>query len=143
MPINGFSTGRDMSLNFNTPSGPLTVSLVTKHSAKRKTADHPIIGMDGIVRPISFPQGWEGTIEVERQDSSIEDYFLQLDANYYAGLNSTPATITETITEVSGAISQYQYIGVVLKLEDAGDWEGDKSVKLKLSFLAQDKLKML
>ncbi|MFD2271412.1 hypothetical protein ACFS07_10430 [Undibacterium arcticum] len=42
-----------------------------------------------------------------------------------------PVTITETIQEVSGSISQYRYLQVLLTLEDAGNYKGDDSVHQK------------
>jgi hypothetical protein len=83
-----------------------------------------------------------GTFDLERQDSKVYDYLAQLEANYYAGLNEQPVTITETITEVSGAVTQYRYLGVLLRLDDAGDKAGDSTVKQRLSFTAQRRIKV-
>ncbi len=65
--------------------------------------------IDGIVDFLELPQGWEGSIEVERADNTLDDYFAALEANYYSGKNITTATITETIQEPNGSISQYRY----------------------------------
>jgi hypothetical protein len=143
MPINGFSVGRDVTLNVITPNGPLNVALVTKFTSKPLIVDQKIKGLDGITRHVRFPDGWEGSFEADRLDSTLDDYWANLEANYYAGISELPCTITETITEVSGAITQYRFVGVFLKLEDAGDWEGDKTVKQKLSFVAQSRLKVM
>ncbi len=142
MPINGFSVGRDVSLDITGPTGPLRFNLITKFSSKQTTKDHTVKGLDGITRPARFFDGWTGQFDIERQDSTIDDYFSQLEANYYAGLNEATVTITETITEASGATSQFRYMGVLLKLEDAGDWAGDATVKQKVSFLASRRLKV-
>jgi hypothetical protein len=79
---------------------------------------------------------------VERQDSTLDDFWAQFEANYYAGISEQGMTLTETITEPSGAVSQYRYVEVLLKLEDAGSWEGDKTVKQKASFVAARRLKV-
>ncbi len=142
MPVNGFSVGRDVSLSIVTASGPLRLSLITGFSAKPNTKDQPIKGMDGVTRHLRLPDGWAGSFDVERQDSTVDDYFAQLEANYYAGQNEAPATITETITEPNGSVTQYRYTGVLLKLDDAGSWTGDASVKQRLSFIASRKLKL-
>jgi hypothetical protein len=99
-------------------------------------------GLDGISRPVRFFDGWTGGFDLERQDSTVDDYFAQLEANYYAGLNEAPVSITETITEVSGAVTQYRYLGVLLKLDDAGDKAGDSTIKQKLSFMASRRVKV-
>lgn len=136
MPINGFSVGRDVTLTIVTASGPLNLSLVTGFQSAPTIAEVKVKGLDGITRHVRMPDGWTGSFNVERQDSTVDDYFAQLEANYYAGINEQPATITETITEVNGSVSQYRYLNVLLKLDDAGSWAGDQTVKQKLSFVA-------
>ena len=142
MPVNGFSVGRDISLDITGPQGPLRFNLVTKFNSKQSSKEQMVNGLDGITRPVRFFDGWTGSFDLERQDATIDDYFCQLEANYYAGLNEASVTITETKTEVSGAVTQYRYMGVLLKLDDAGDWAGDATVKQKLSFVASRKLKI-
>lgn len=141
MPVNGFSVGRDISLDIVGPSGPIRFSLITGFQSKQDITEQKVKGLDGITRHVRFPDGWSGSFDIERQDSTIDDYFSQLEDNYYAGLNETPLTITETITEVNGATTQYRYMNVLLKLDDAGHWEGDKTVKLKVSFVAARRTK--
>lgn len=142
MPLNGFTVGRDVSLDIVGPSGPIRFNLVTNFRSKQETSDQPVKGMDGITRPVRFFNGWTGGFDLERQDSAVDDYFAQLEANYYAGMNEGSVTITETITEVSGAVSQYRYVGVLLKLDDAGEKKGDATVKQKLGFFASRRLKV-
>jgi hypothetical protein len=142
MPLNGFSVGRDIATNIQTPTGSLNLSLITKFSAKPETTDKKIKGIDGRTRHLIFPDGWTGSFEVERQDSTVDDFFAAQEASYFAGQNLLPSTITETITEVSGATTQYQFTGVILKLDDAGDWAGDDSVKQKITFMAETRIKL-
>jgi hypothetical protein len=142
MPLNGFSVGRDISLDIIGPSGPLRFNLITGFNSKPDITDQKIKGLDGITRHVRFPDGWSGSFDIARADSTIDDYFAQLEANYYAGLNEQPITITETITEVSGAVTQYRYLQVLLKLDDAGQWQGDQAVKQKLSFVAARRVKV-
>ena len=142
MPINNFSVGRDVSLDITGPQGPLRFNLITNFNSKQATKEQAVKGLDGITRPVRFFDGWTGGFDIERQDSTIDDYFSQLEANYYAGLNEGSLTITETITEVSGAVTQYRYTGVLLKYDDAGSYSGDATVKQKLSFIASRRLKV-
>ena len=142
MPVNNFSVGRDLSIDIITKEGPLRLNLLTSFKAKQDITDGKVKGIDGITRHVRFPDGWSGSFMLERQDHSVDDYFSQLEANYYAGLNEQPATITETIAEPNGAVSQYRYMGVLLKLDDAGTWEGDKTVKQSLSFVASRRQKI-
>lgn len=142
MPLNGFSVGRDVSLDIVTPTGPIRFSMVTKFMSKQDLVDKKIKGLDGITRHLRFPDGWTGSFEIERQDSTADDYFAAQEENYYQGQNELPCTITETIQEVNGSITQYRYVGVLLKFEDAGEWKGDESVKQKVSFVSARRQKV-
>jgi len=141
MAINNFSVGRDVSLNIQTPGGPLVSSLITGFDAKPDMTERKIKGLDGITRPVRFFDGWSGKFDYERQDDFLDSYFAQLEQNYYSGVAELPASITETIQNPNGAISQYRYLGALLKLDDAGRWEGDKSVKMTVSFIASRRIK--
>lgn len=142
MPVNGFSVGRDVALTINTPEGVVRFPLITGFDAKPEVATQKVKGLDGLVRNVVFHDGWTGSFDIERQDSSLDDYWAQIEADYFAGFSSGAATITETITEVSGAVSQYRFDGVVLKLDDPGNWKGDATVKQKLSFMASRRIKV-
>lgn len=143
MPQNGLSVGKDQVLDVVTPSGPLRLGLLTNFTKQQDTTEQRIKGKDGISRHLRFFDGWSGTFEIERQDSLVENYFVQLEANYYAGLSEGPVTITETITEPDGSLSQYRYVGVVLKLSNAGGWSGDATVKQSLSWMASRCVKVV
>ena len=141
MPVNGFNVGKDCVLDLNV-NGLQIFSLITGFSSKPDIVDTKVKGLDGLVRNVVFHDGWSGKFDLERQNSNLDDFWAQLEANYFAGLNTPAGTITETITEVSGQVSQYQYTGVIVKLDDAGDWRGDATVKQSLSFMASRRLKL-
>lgn len=143
MPINGFSVGRDITLDIITAQGLLQLGLLTQFTSKPEVTDEKIKGLDGITRHVRFPDGWSGSFELKRQDNRLDTYFTQLEEDYYAGLNEQPATITETIVEPNGTLSQYRYEGVLLKLEEAGDWQGDKTIQQKLSFVASRRRRLI
>lgn len=143
MPQNGYSVGRDISLNVMTSSGQLVINRITGFDCKQETSKTKVKRLDGINDSLRFFEGWSGSFSVERSDSIIEDYFVQLEDNYYAGLNEQPATILETITNPDGSTSQYRYERVVLSLDDAGNWQGDATVKIKVSFEAARKRQVL
>lgn len=142
MPLNGFSVGKDVSTNINTPSGPLNFGLVTSFESKPEYVKKKVKGIDGVTRHVNFPDGWVGSFECEREDSTLDDYVAAYEAGYYAGMDEGASSITESITEVAGNITQYIYIGVQLLLDDAGKWAGDSTVKQKVSFTAQQRIKL-
>lgn len=142
MPINNFSVGRDVSVTIVTASGPLSFNLVTDFKSKQDETKTRIKGMDGKTRWVRFFDGWTGSFAIERRDSTPDDYFAQLEANYYAGINEQACSITEIISEPNGALTQYRYFGVLLSFDDAGSWAGDATVKQSISFVCERRIKV-
>jgi hypothetical protein len=89
-----------------------------------------------------LPAGWSGGFDLDRADSTLDDYFAARESDYYGGIASPTISITETISEVSGSISQFRYTGVALKFEDAGNKGADKTVGQKVSFKAARRIKI-
>ena len=143
MPQNGYSIGRDISVTVTTAKGPLTFNKITGFSSKQEASKQKIKRLDGVTDALRFFDGWSGSFDVERTDSVVEDYFVQLEADQFAGINEIPATILETISNPDGTTSQYRYERVIMSLDQAGDWKGDSSVKIKVGFEAARKKKVV
>lgn len=139
MPVNGLSVGRDITLTFTNNQGTITTNRIKMFSCKQKTSNRETAALDGINRHINIPMGWEGNFEMERVSRVIDDYFANQEAIYYSGQNVPTITITETITEPDGSVSQYQFVGVVMSLESAGEWKADDYVTQKVAFSAQQR----
>jgi hypothetical protein len=142
MPINGYTVGSDVTLVISTGAGPLPVNLRTGFTAKMDTTEQKIIGLDGITRHVRFLSGWSGSFSIERTDATLDRYFAQVEADYYSNVDALPLSIDQIIQEKNGGISAYRYQQVMLKYDDAGDWGGDKTVKQKFSFLAQQRVQI-
>ncbi|GGY07114.1 hypothetical protein [Paludibacterium paludis] len=142
MPIGEFSTGRDVSLDFITPTGPLRLAGLKNFSSKQDLTDKKIKLINGRTVHQRFFDGWSGAFEAERADSTLDDYFCALEDNYFSGNPENPITITETVNEPDGSISQYRFEGVLLKLDDAGAWKADETVPQKVSFVAERRRKV-
>jgi hypothetical protein len=143
MPLNNFTTGRDVTLNIVTPNfGPVSLNLITKFTSKQLSTNESPKGIDGVVRHVRFFNGWQGSFNIERRDSTLDDYFALQEANYWGGVNESPASITQTILEQAGNVTQWRYTGVLLIYDDAGDYAGDSTVKQAMSFLASKRLKI-
>ena len=141
--INSFNVGRDTNVTIVTPAGVLALGLVTTFHASQEKAMLKAIGMDGKVRHRNNYHGWAGSIGVNRQDSVVDDYFAKLEADFYAtGATEATSSITQTVTELNGAVSQYRYTGVLFMYDDAGTWAGDAEVKLSISFVAETRVKV-
>jgi hypothetical protein len=143
MPMNGFTVGRDVTLNiFGSNGGVTNFQTITGFMKKQETVHVQSKGMDGVIRHLELPDGWSGTMTFDRSSSAVDDYFAQLESNYYGGLNIAAAQITETITEVNGATTQYRYTGVMMKLDDAGRSAGENLVSQSVSWVASKRLKI-
>lgn len=144
MPMNGFTVGRDVSLDiFGSLGNVERFNLITNFDSKQNTSRITIKGIDGVNRYLELPEGWEGTLAITRADARVDNYFAQLEANYYAGSNISAAAITETIQEPGGGISQFRYEGVMMKLDDAGSFQGDAEVKQRISWCAARRRKVV
>jgi hypothetical protein len=144
MPMNGQTVGRDVSVDLMTSRGLLAVpaQAITDFAAQPSTTNTASKGLDGITRYGVFPDGWTGVLSIDRMGSQVDDYWAQLEADYYAGVNILPGTITETIQEPNGGISQYRYTGVMFDYKDAGTKTANQLVKLKLNFMAARRIKV-
>lgn len=139
---NQFSVGKDVTLDIVGPSGPLRFSILTGFEAKPAYKSIDSKGLDGVDRYEDLPAGWTGSLSLDRSDSTVDDFFAQKEDNYYKGLSSTAVTITETITETSGAVSQYRYTGVALTLQDAGKKSADNKIAMVIGFRAARRIKV-
>lgn len=137
-----FSIGKDVTLDIIGPQGPLRFPILTGFEAKPSYKSIESKGLDGIDRYEDLPSGWNGTISLDRSNSAVDDFFAQKEANFYTGLSSTTVTITETIQETNGGVSQYRYTGVALTLQDAGSKTGDNKVPMKIGFRAGRRIKI-
>ncbi|MFZ6727343.1 hypothetical protein ACO0K2_17765 [Undibacterium sp. MH2W] len=133
----GYSLGKDVTLVIIKPDGSvLNIGKVTKFSSKQDDSTQKIKPLTGGTDHLRFFEGWNGSFDVERQGPDLDQYFAQLESNFYAGIQELPVTLQQTIVEPSGAVSQYQYVDAILQYADAGDWAADKSVSQKLNFMA-------
>lgn len=142
MSVNGFTVGRDANLDIVTQFGFMSFSIRTSFTSKQRVTPITSVAADGVTRFANLPAGWEGSFKFDRADSRIDDFFAQTEANYYAGVPISAATITETIQEQSGSISQYLYTGVALEYDSAGEKKGDDKVMQGISFKASQRIKL-
>lgn len=136
MPLNGFNVGRDIALDIIDSKGPVRFGLITGFDSKPLSKEEEVTGIDGVTRYLNSPKGYQGAFDIERQGSELDKYFAQMEADFYAGKNTLPCMIQETIQNPNGGYTTFRYVGVVLKFDDAGSWKGTSSVKQKVSFKA-------
>ena len=139
---NQFNVGKDVTLDITGPQGPLRFNIITGFQSKPSYKSIDSKGLDGIDRYEDLPAGWSGSFSLDRSYSTVDDFFAQKEANFYTGLSSNLVNITETITEVSGEVSQYRYTGVALTLQDAGNKSADNKIQMTIGFRASRRIKV-
>jgi hypothetical protein len=139
MPINNFNIGRDCQLVLIGPAGRVDLSYVTGFESRQITHSIRVDKLDGTQISAELPRGWEGTFELERGTSAVDDFIAAAEQSYFNGDGVPFGTVYQYVTETDGSISTYQYNTVVFKLANAGNWKGDASVKQKLEFFASQR----
>lgn len=142
MPVNNYSIGKDISYSVVTPTGTLTLNGKTDYSIKPLFTDLKHKGLDGITSHGVIPDGWQIDLKFDRTDPNVDNYFAQLEANYFNGVNQQGGTIFENIVEKDGSITQFRYTNVILKYDNAGDWKGDSLIPISVSAMASRRIKV-
>ncbi|MBV8524324.1 MAG: hypothetical protein JOY71_19715 [Acetobacteraceae bacterium] len=136
MAVNTFSVGRDTQLVVIGPNGRIDLTHVTGFEARQITHSLRVDRLDGTQMGTELPKGWEGSFEIERGNSAVDDFIAQTE-NYFFTKGPVPSgTLYQYVAETNGSVSTYQYDNVAFKLTSAGQWKGDSSVKQKLEFFA-------
>lgn len=136
MPLTAFSVGRDTQLVVMGPLGRIDMTHVTAFESRQLTQPVRVSRIDGTQLGADLPKGWEGSFEVERGSSVLDDFIAATEQQYYNGDTGSAGTMYQYVTETDGSTSTYQYDGVSFHLANAGIWKGDSSVKQKLEFFA-------
>jgi len=137
--LTAFSIGRDTQLVVMGPDGRVDIDHVTGFESHQITSAVRISRLDGTQLGAELPKGWEGSFDVERGTSALDDFIAALEQDFYNGGGMQPGTMYQYITETDSSVSTYQFDGVVFKLSSAGTWKGDASVKQKMEFYATRK----
>jgi hypothetical protein len=142
VPANTFSIGRDCSLVVMAPTGRIDLTYVTAFESHQLTVPVRVDCIDGVALGAELPKGWDGSFELERGDSTVDDFIASMEASFINGQNLGAGTLYQYVAEPDGSTSTYQYSNVVFKLTHAGTWRGDASVKQRLEFFASQRLRV-
>jgi len=134
MSFTAFSIGRDTQLVVMGPNGRIDLEHVTSFESRQLTQSVRVSRIDGTQLGTELPKGWEGSFELERGNSVVEDFIAAAEQAYYNGGTYTASTMYQYINETDGSTSTYQFDNVSFKLANAGTWKGDSAVTQKLGF---------
>lgn len=136
MPASNFSLGRDCQVVVMGPYGRIDLTHVTGFESRQRTQSVRIDRLDGVQLAAELPKGWEGSFDLERGNSAVDDFISQVEQSYFGNGGLPSGTLYQYVTEADGSVSTFQYDGVAFKLAHAGAWRGDAPVKQKLEFFA-------
>jgi len=136
MSMTMFSVGRDTQLVVIGPAGRIDLTYVTSFESRQFTQSVRVDRLDGTHMGTELPKGWEGSFEIERGSSTVDDFIAAAEQQYFNGNTVNSGSMYQYVTETDGSTSTYQYDSVVFRLSNAGIWKGDSSVKQKLEFFA-------
>lgn len=145
MPVNGYTVGRDVSVNIVGSDGVQIIippDQVTHFDAKPMKREDWSRPLNVPPKPLYMPDGWRLTIEVDRKDASLDTYMSDLEQAYWAGENMLPGTIMETVTEDDGTTTQYRYDGVMLWVDDPGNYRADTRVTQRIVGAASKRIRV-
>ncbi len=138
-----FNVGRDVSLSLVRPGGQLLKPVnMTDFKFRQITVDLKSRPVSGPPLHAYLPDGWEGSMVYDRSDSVLDNYLATLESNFYSSLGLEQLTITETVREVNGSISQYRFDNVAVRLEDGGSWKADSTVAITLGWMASTRTRV-
>ena len=145
MPINNFSIGHDVAVDVTNPlTGKLmTLDSVTGFNAEQQTKEITSEPLNGPPQFAHAPNGWKGAVDFDRQSANADIFISQLEANYWAGINTLSGTITETITNPDQSISQFKFTGCTFKYGDAGKWKAQEKVPIRLDWTASQRVQIV
>lgn len=136
MALTSFSVGKDTQVVVMGPNGRVDLAHVTAFESRQLTQSVRVSRIDGVHLGAELPRGWEGSFEVDRGNSTLDDFISWWEQQHYNGAMPAACTMYQYVTETDGSVSTYQYDGTVFRLANAGTWKGDAAVKQKLEFYA-------
>src|SRR5580698_763119 len=100
MAISVFSVGRDTQLVVIATSGTINLAHVTAFDSRQVTQSVRVNRLDGNQMGMELPKGWEGSFELERGDSVVEDFIAATERDFFNGLVSTTSSMYQYVSEV-------------------------------------------
>lgn len=145
MAVNGFSIGHDVSIDiYDAVTGKQVVfPLITGFSPEPQTKQISSEPLNGPPLFAENPNGWRGTIDFDRTDPSIDLWFAGREAAYFKGQSIFNVTITQTIQEKDGTVTQFRFPNVALKPSQMGQWKAADKVSIRLDFMASTRVQVV
>ena len=142
-PAHDFSTGNDVKIMLIIDGvGEVQPTHITGFHATQAVAKLQVKRLSNSPIPKSIPQGWGGTITLDRGDSVADDVACVIEQAYYSGQRLPQAQIYQFVNEADGSQSTYLFQDVSFELTDAGSWVQDVAVKQTITWAAGRRRKL-
>lgn len=136
----GLTSGQSITIAWTDIDGNKDFEILESFTFKENSNAPDETAMDGTTRHPLFLFGWTGSAVFQRGSNFIDNYFAARERNYYLGGDQIDMTITQTIKELNGNISQYQFTGAVLQMEDGGTSSGTEIMKQTISWKSKRRI---
>src|ERR1700757_1312246 len=99
MSLTTFSVGRDTQLVVIGAAGRVDLPHVTSFESRQMTQSVRVDRLDGTRMGTELPKGWEGSFDLERGSSTVDDFIATTEQQYFSGNGIGPGTMYQYVTE--------------------------------------------
>lgn len=144
MPVNSMNVGRDYTFGLYDGNSGTVVDLGDVQNVHIKPQNHQIASRpyNDVPKFGYIPDGYAISFTIVRTGKELEEFALNLAGQFNAGNVIKPGFLNETIKNQDGAVSRYQYTGFVFALDDLGDVSRETVVKMALTGMASNKVRI-
>jgi hypothetical protein len=144
MSANTMGIGVDYSFIYYDGNTASTVDLGDVQNVKITPHYHDISSepYNAVPRFDYVPAGWSISMTITRTTPALENFIINLDKQFNAGLALSPGYLNESIANPDGTRSNYQYSKFVFRLSDHGDVDRKKPVTMTLNGKASDRVQI-
>src|ERR1700760_2441006 len=97
-----FSLGHDCQLVLMGPAGRVDLTHVTGFEARQVTHPIRVDRLDGTQMAAELPKGWDGSFDVERGNSAVDDFIAAAESQFVNGGSVATGTLYQYVTETDG-----------------------------------------
>jgi hypothetical protein len=143
-PNSPISTSREYSLIITAGGQQFNISNNYIQSAEIKPMSDLVKfkGISNIITAVPFANGHDIDLEIARVDSFIQDFWALFEASFYSGANIPSGSLTESIQESDGSITQYLYTNLFFIVESFGMIRSNELIVQKLRGFASQMFKV-
>lgn len=132
-----YNVGRDVSLDIIDPDeGELRFSIITGFDANPRTQALESRPLNGEALFTDLPDGWEGTLELDRADATLDRWVARREAAYFRGARLGNVSISETVNEIDGSVTQFRYTNVSMVMSGGRTVRGNDKIAQRVTWRA-------